>query len=87
MSGRIQGRVSAVGEIAGSAFDAEGRLIESALRARTTALPIELPLQRLTLGVAGGRAKAKSIGAALRGRLLSALITDEGAARAVLKAP
>jgi DNA-binding transcriptional regulator LsrR (DeoR family) len=79
-------RAGAVGEIAGSAFDAEGRLIESALRARTTAIPIELPLQRLTLGVAGGRAKAEPIGAALRGRLLSALITDEGAAKAVLEA-
>ena len=77
----------AVGEIAGSAFDAEGRLIESALRARTTAIPIELPLRRLTLGIAGGAAKAPSIAAALRGRLLSALITDESAARAVIETP
>jgi DNA-binding transcriptional regulator LsrR (DeoR family) len=79
--------VGAVGEIAGSAFDADGRLIESALRARTTAIPIELPLKRLTLGIAGGGSKAPAIAAALRGRLLSALITDEAAARAVLEAP
>jgi DNA-binding transcriptional regulator LsrR (DeoR family) len=79
--------VGAVGEIAGSAFDADGRLIESALRARTTAIPIELPLKRLTIGIAGGGSKAPAIAAALRGRLLSALITDEAAARAVLEAP
>lgn len=75
----------AVGEIAGSAFDADGRLIESELSFRTTAIPIELPLKRLTIGIAGGRSKGKAIAAALRGRLLSALITDEGAALAVLE--
>jgi DNA-binding transcriptional regulator LsrR (DeoR family) len=75
----------AVGEIAGSAFDAAGRLIESELSFRTTAIPIALPLERLTVGIAGGRSKGKPIAAALRGRLLSALITDEGAARVVLE--
>jgi DNA-binding transcriptional regulator LsrR (DeoR family) len=74
----------AVGEVAGSAFDAQGRLVSSALRARTTAIPLELPLKRLTVGIAGGGAKAKAIAAALRGRLLSALITDEAVAKAVL---
>ena len=77
--------VGAVGEIAGSAFDAQGRLIQSELSSRTTAIPIELPLTRLTVGIAGGRSKGKPIAAALRGRLLSALITDEGAARTVLQ--
>ena len=76
----------AVGEIAGSAFDAEGQLVSSALRARTTAIPLDLPLRRLTVGIAGGRAKAQAIAAALRGRLLSALITDEAVAAAVLAA-
>jgi DNA-binding transcriptional regulator LsrR (DeoR family) len=76
----------AVGEIAGSAFDAEGRLVSSALRSRTTAIPLDLPLRRLTVGIAGGRAKAQAVAAALRGRLLSALITDEAVAKAVLAA-
>jgi DNA-binding transcriptional regulator LsrR (DeoR family) len=75
----------AVGEIAGSAFDANGRLIKSELSFRTTAIPIELPLKRLTIGIAGGRSKGKAITAALAGRLLSALITDEGAARVILQ--
>jgi DNA-binding transcriptional regulator LsrR (DeoR family) len=51
-----------------------------------TAIPLELPLRRLTIGIAGGRAKAQAVASALRGRLLSALITDEAAARAVLAA-
>jgi DNA-binding transcriptional regulator LsrR (DeoR family) len=76
----------AVGEVAGSAFDAEGQLVSSALRLRMTAIPLELPLRRLTIGIAGGRAKAQAVASALRGRLLSALITDEAAARAVLAA-
>jgi DNA-binding transcriptional regulator LsrR (DeoR family) len=78
--------VGAVGEIAGSAFDTEGRLVSSALRSRTTAIPLDLPLRRLTVGIAGGRAKAQAVAAALRGRLLSALITDEAVAKAVLAA-
>lgn len=74
----------AIGEVAGSAFDAEGRLVSSALRSRTTAIPLELPLRRLTVGMAGGSSKAQAVAAALRGRLLSALVTDEAVAKAVL---
>jgi DNA-binding transcriptional regulator LsrR (DeoR family) len=74
----------AIGEVAGSAFDAEGRLIESVVSARSTAIPIGLPLRRLTIGIAGGIRKAMALRAALRGRLLSGLITDESAARAIM---
>lgn len=74
----------AVGEVAGQAFDAEGGLIESAIRARMTAIPIEIAPARLTIGIAGGTAKAHAIAGALRGQLLSGLITDEAAARWVL---
>jgi DNA-binding transcriptional regulator LsrR (DeoR family) len=76
----------AIGEVAGSAFDTMGRLVSSALRARLTAIPLELPLVRLTVGIAGGRSKAAAVAAALRGKLLSALITDEAVAKAVLAA-
>jgi DNA-binding transcriptional regulator LsrR (DeoR family) len=74
----------AVGEIAGQAFDIEGRLIESEVGTRITAIPIEQPPRHLAIGIAGGKAKARAIAGALRGRLLSGLITDEEAARAVL---
>lgn len=77
----------AVGEVAGSPFDERGRLIKSAISARSTGIPIALPLSRLTIGIAGGRSKAQAIAAALRGGLLSGLITDEAAAEAALELP
>jgi DNA-binding transcriptional regulator LsrR (DeoR family) len=79
-------RLGAVGDIIGWAFDGRGRLIEGATNARLTAIPHRLPLERLTVGVAGGQSKAPAIAAALRGRLISGLITDEAAARGILEA-
>lgn len=78
-------RLGAVGDIAGWAFDGRGRFIEGATNARSTAIPFRLPLERLTVGVAGGRSKTPAIAAALRGRLVSGLITDEAAARGILE--
>jgi DNA-binding transcriptional regulator LsrR (DeoR family) len=77
-------RLGAVGDITGWAFDAEGRQIDGGSNARLTAIPHRLPLERLTIGVAGGRSKARAIAGALRGRLVSGLITDEAAARRIL---
>ena len=77
-------RLGAVGDITGWAFDAQGRQIEGGSNARLTAIPHRLPLERLTIGVAGGGSKAQAIAGALRGRLVSGLITDEAAARAIL---
>lgn len=78
-------RLGAVGDITGWAFDAGGRLIEGGSNARLTAIPHRLPLERLTIGVAGGQSKIRAIAAALRGRLVSGLITDEVAARGILE--
>jgi DNA-binding transcriptional regulator LsrR (DeoR family) len=78
-------RAGAVGEVAGSAFNADGHLIQSPVSARSTAIPIEPDRKRLTIGIAGGRAKAAAIAAALRGHLLSGLITDEAAAHAIVE--
>jgi len=59
-------------------------------------LPGQIPHQRsegairrrehrqVGIGVAGGRSKARAIAGALRGRLVSGLITDEAAARRIL---
>jgi DNA-binding transcriptional regulator LsrR (DeoR family) len=80
-------RLGAAGDIIGWAFDAQGRQIEGGSNARLTAIPHRLPLQRLTVGVAGGRSKARAITGALRGRLVSGLITDEAAARRILELP
>lgn len=78
-------RLGAVGDIVGWAFDGRGHLIEGATNARSTAIPLRLPLDRLTVGVAGGHSKAPAITAALHGRLISGLITDEAAARGILE--
>jgi DNA-binding transcriptional regulator LsrR (DeoR family) len=77
-------RAGAVGEVTGQAFDSEGRLIESEVSSRITAIPVERPPTRLTIGIAGGQAKTAAITGALRGRLVTGLITDEVVARAVL---
>jgi DNA-binding transcriptional regulator LsrR (DeoR family) len=78
-------RLGAVGDITGWAFDANGHQLEGGSNARLTAIPHRVPLTRLTIGVAGGSSKALAIGAALRGRLVSGLITDEAAARRILE--
>jgi DNA-binding transcriptional regulator LsrR (DeoR family) len=78
-------RLGAVGDITGWAFDVQGRQIEGGSNARLTAIPHRVPLKRLTIGVAGGGSKAPAIVAALRGRLVSGLITDEAAAGRILE--
>jgi DNA-binding transcriptional regulator LsrR (DeoR family) len=76
----------AVGEICGWAFDAEGRLIRSPLSERLGAVPLSLLPERSIVAVACGRAKVPAIAAALRGRLIAGLITDEATAHALLAA-
>ncbi len=75
----------AVGEIAGWAFDDRGSPIESSLGERVTGIPLARPARHLTIGVAGGRAKAAALRAAMQGRVLTGLITDERTASAILE--
>lgn len=74
----------AVGEIVGWAYDRDGRPLDNATNTRLTAIPLNGAAKRLTIAVSGGAHKAGAIGAALRGGLISGLITDERAAQAVL---
>ena len=74
----------AVGEITGWSFDAEGRPLDSPVNERVASLPLESPPQRLTVIVGGGPQKVPALKAALKGRLASALITDEATAEALL---
>jgi DNA-binding transcriptional regulator LsrR (DeoR family) len=76
--------LGAVGEIAGWAYDADGVLLQSGTNSRVASVPLEQPARRLTIGVAGGEKKAEAILAALRGKLINGLITDEAAARSLL---
>jgi DNA-binding transcriptional regulator LsrR (DeoR family) len=77
-------RRSAVGEITGWAIDAEGEVIEGGANARLTSLPVQQPPHALTVGVARGEAKVKAIRAALKGRILNGLVTDEVTAELLL---
>ena len=77
----------AAGEALGYFYDAQGRLVDTALHARVTGLPLpELSstpakARRDVVAVAGGAGKTHAINAVLRSRLLSGLITDELTAR------
>jgi DNA-binding transcriptional regulator LsrR (DeoR family) len=77
-------RLGAVGELVGWAFDSAGRIIDGSTNSRLTSIPPQVPAQGLTIGAALGPAKVRAIAAALNGRLLNGLITDEATARAIL---
>jgi DNA-binding transcriptional regulator LsrR (DeoR family) len=78
-------RRGAVGELVGWAFDAGGRIIEGGTNSRLTSIALQVPARGLTIGAAVGPAKVAAITAALKGRLLNGLVTDEATAGAILK--
>jgi DNA-binding transcriptional regulator LsrR (DeoR family) len=77
-------RLGAVGEITGWAYDAKGRLINGGTNRRLTSIPPQVPAETTTIAAAIGPGKVPAIKAALAGRLINGLITDEATARAVL---
>lgn len=77
-------RLGAVGEVAGWAYDAKGRLIKGGTNRRLTSIPPDMPAKAMTIAAALGPAKIPAIRAALAGRLINGLITDEATARAIL---
>ena len=74
----------AVGEITGWSFDAEGRILDGEINIRVASLPLERPSGRPTIVAGNGSRKVVPLRAALRGGLLSGLITDEATAAAIL---
>jgi len=77
-------RLGAAGELTGWAYDSQGRVIEGGTNRRLTSVPPPMPAQALTVAAALGLAKVPAIKAALKGRLVNGLITDEATARALL---
>ncbi|WP_315810696.1 sugar-binding transcriptional regulator [Bradyrhizobium sp. SZCCHNR3107] len=77
-------RLGAIGEITGWAYDANGRVIAGGTNRRLTSIPPEVPARAMTIAAALGPAKIPAIRAALTGRLINGLITDEATARAIL---
>jgi DNA-binding transcriptional regulator LsrR (DeoR family) len=78
-------RLGAVGEVAGWAMDADGRFIDGGTNRRLTSVPLPIPAAALTVGAALGRSKLPGIRAALKGRIINGLITDEATAQTLLK--
>lgn len=76
--------LGAIGEIAGWAFNQDGILLQAGTNSRVASVPLDQPAQRCIIGVAGGDRKAEAILAAMRGKLITGLITDEAAAQAIL---
>lgn len=81
---QILNKAGAVGEIVGWAFDANGELIEGLTNDRVASVRMERPAKRLTIGVSMGAVKLRAIAAALKGKWLSGLITDERTAEGLL---
>jgi DNA-binding transcriptional regulator LsrR (DeoR family) len=81
---QILNKAGAAGEIVGWAFDTAGNLIEGLTNDRVASVRLEQPARRLTIGVAMGDHKVKALRAALKGKWLSGLITDERTAERLL---
>ncbi|MEN3346672.1 MAG: hypothetical protein V7632_307 [Bradyrhizobium sp.] len=78
-------RLGAIGEVTGWAYDAKGRLIKGGTNKRLTSIPPQIPALSTTIAAAVGAGKVPAIKAALAGRVVNGLITDEATARAVLE--
>ena len=77
-------QLGAVGEVVGWAFDREGKVIVGGSNLRLTSVPHTPDQDGTTVGVAAGTAKVGAIRAALKGRIINGLITDEATAKAIL---
>jgi DNA-binding transcriptional regulator LsrR (DeoR family) len=74
----------AVGEVVGGVFDASGRYIDTDVTKRMGGVRIAPGRAAPVIGVAAGAGKVAAIRAALTGRLINGLITDEPTATAIL---
>ncbi|MBA3912047.1 MAG: DNA-binding transcriptional regulator [Rhodobacter sp.] len=75
-----------VGEIGSWVFDADGRYIDSPRNALVGGVRVEPGQTQPVIAVAAGRAKVPAIRAALTGRIINGLVTDENTAAALLQA-
>jgi DNA-binding transcriptional regulator LsrR (DeoR family) len=78
-------RAGAVGEITAWSFDAQGRLLQGYLNDRVASAPLKPATRRLMIGVAMGPSRRAPLKAALIGRLISGLVTDEATAEHLLR--
>jgi DNA-binding transcriptional regulator LsrR (DeoR family) len=74
----------AAGEIASWVYDHDGRYIDSPRNALVGGVRVEPGQSQPVIGVAAGASKIKAIRAAIRGRIINGLVTDEPTATALL---
>jgi len=82
--GRRLATQGAVGEILGFVFDRDGRLADDEINSRVTSAPLSASPDIPTIAAAQGAGKYAAIRAALTGRLMTGLVTDERTAEALL---
>lgn len=73
-----------VGEIAGSIFNAAGEYVDAKFTNRMTNVRVQASEDNFTIAIASGSRKVPAIRAALNGKLINGLITDEPTATALL---
>ncbi|MGB5870017.1 MAG: sugar-binding transcriptional regulator [Albidovulum sp.] len=77
-------RLGAIGEMVGWVFDSAGRYIDVGISERVGGLRVEPDSSAQVIGLAAGPNKVAATRAALSGRILNGLITDEHTATALL---
>jgi len=75
----------AAGEICGWVFDGEGKLMPDDVNERVASAPIPSRDTSAVIGIAKGKRKFEAIKAAVIGRQINGLITDEAVAEFLLK--
>ena len=74
----------AAGEICGWMFDHDGKLLEGSINERVASVPLPSRETAAVIGMAKGERKRAALAAALKGRIINGLITDESTASFLL---
>lgn len=78
-------KAGGVGEITSWVFDSAGKVINGLTNDRVASAALRVDPSNLVIAIAVGAVKAKAIRAALTGKLINALITDEATAELLLE--
>lgn len=82
---RALNRAGAVGEITSWIYDRNGVVLEGLVNDRVNSAPLIVDSANPVFGIAAGDAKVEAIRAAMKGRLINCLITNEHTAERLLK--
>ncbi len=81
---RLMEEEGAAGEICGWMFDRDGQLLPGSINKRVASVPLPSRDSATVIGIAKGQRKYVALRAALRGRVINGLITDESTAEFLL---